>query len=114
MEMFLGFCQALLPHKHWGGLYDVISQPPKLKFLLGRHLATNSFGLGRLFLSSSCHLQNFRSHGDQNGRNLEGRKPKECQCGEATLVVGVVVQFYPVCNFYFVLVLSLPPYTKTN
>ena len=108
--MFLGFCHALLPRKHWGGLYDVISQPPKLKFLLGRHLATNSFGLGRLFLSASCHLQNFRRHGDQNGRDLEGSKPKECQCGEAT----VVVHFYPGCNSYFLLVVFSPSYTKTN
>jgi len=48
------------------------SQPSKLNFLLGRHLATNSFGLGRLFYKSRCQLQNFRRHGDQNGRNLEG------------------------------------------
>ena len=48
------------------------SQPSKLKFLLGRHLATNSFGLGRLFYKSSRQLQNFRCYGDQNGRNLEG------------------------------------------
>ena len=48
------------------------TQPSKLKFLLGRHLATNSFGLGRLFYKSSRQLQNFRCHGDQNGRNLEG------------------------------------------
>ena len=47
-------------------------QPSKLKFLLGRHLATNSFGLGRLFYKSSCQIQNFRRHGDQSGRNLEG------------------------------------------
>ena len=33
-------------------------QPSKLKFLLGRHLATNSFGLGRHFYKSSCQLQN--------------------------------------------------------
>ena len=44
-------------------------QPSKLKFLLGRHLATNSFGLGRLFYKSIRQLQNFRRHGDQNGRN---------------------------------------------
>ena len=48
------------------------SQPSKLKFLLGCHLATNSFSLGRLFYKSRCQLQNFRCHGDQNGRNLEG------------------------------------------
>ena len=47
-------------------------QPSKLKFLLGRHLATNSFGLGRLFYKSSRQLQNIRRHGDQNGHNLEG------------------------------------------
>ena len=48
------------------------NQPSRLKFLLGRHLATNSFGLGRLFYKSSCKLQNFRHQGDQNGPNLEG------------------------------------------
>ena len=34
----------------------LISQPSKLKFLLGRHLATNSFGLGKLFYKSSRQL----------------------------------------------------------
>ena len=47
-------------------------QPSKLKLLLGHYLATNSFGLGRLFYESSRQLQNFRRHGDQNGPNLEG------------------------------------------
>ena len=47
-------------------------QPSKLTFLLGRHLATNSFGLGRPYYKSSRQLQNFRRHGDQNGRYLEG------------------------------------------
>ena len=47
-------------------------QPSKLKLLLCHHLATNSFGLGRLFYKSSRQLQNFRRHGDQNGPNLEG------------------------------------------
>ena len=28
---------------------ELTKQPPKLKFLPGSHLATNSFGLGRLF-----------------------------------------------------------------
>ena len=51
---------------------------PKLKFLLGRHLATNSFGLGRLFYKSSRQLQNFRHHGGQNGRNLEGWSLQAC------------------------------------
>ena len=51
-------------------------QPSKLKLLLGHHLATNSFGLGRLFYKSSCQLQNFRHHGDQNGPNLEGWSAK--------------------------------------
>ena len=50
-------------------------QPSKLKFLLGCHMATNSFGLGRPFYKSSCQLQNFRHHGNQNGRNLEGCHP---------------------------------------
>ena len=49
-----------------------MEQPSKLKFLPGRHLATNSFGLGRLFYKSSRQLQNFRRHGDQTGCNLEG------------------------------------------
>ena len=40
-------------------------QPSKLKFLLGCHLATNSFGLGRLFYQASRQLQNFRCHGNQ-------------------------------------------------
>ena len=31
------------------GLVDSTIQPSKLKFLLGHHLATNPFGLGRLF-----------------------------------------------------------------
>ena len=42
------------------------------KFLLSRHLATNSLGLGRLFYKSGHQLQNSRRHGDQNGCNLEG------------------------------------------
>ena len=42
------------------------------KFLLSRHLVTNSLGLGRLFYKSGHHLQNSRRHGDQNGCNLEG------------------------------------------
>ena len=54
----------------WVGF--VISQPSKSKFLLGRHLATNSFGLGRLFHKLSCQLRNFRCHGNEHGRNLEG------------------------------------------
>ena len=53
-------------------LQDPVLQPSKLKFLRGRHLATNSLGLGRLFYKSRRQLQNFRSHGDQNGRKLEG------------------------------------------
>ena len=32
------------------------SQPSKLKFLLGRHLANNSFALGRLFYKSSSKI----------------------------------------------------------
>ena len=50
----------------------ITHQPSKLKFSLGHHLATNSFGLGRPFYKSSCQLQNFRCHHNQNGRNLEG------------------------------------------
>ena len=46
------------------GKGKVIIQPSKLKFLLGRHLATNSFGLERLFYKSSRQVQNFRRHGD--------------------------------------------------
>ena len=52
--------------------FFALSQPSKLKFLRGRHLVTNSLGLGRLFYKSSRQLQNFRRHGDQNGRKLEG------------------------------------------
>ena len=37
--------------------YKTRVQPSKLKFLLGRHFATNSFGLGRLFYKSSRQLQ---------------------------------------------------------
>ena len=55
---------------HWEKSFQ--GQPSKLKFLLGRHLATKSFGLGRLFYKSSRQLQNFRHHGDLNSRNLEG------------------------------------------
>ena len=47
-------------------------QLSKLKFLLGCHLAANSFGLGKLLYKASRQLQNFRCHGDQNGPNLEG------------------------------------------
>ena len=47
-------------------------QPSKLKFLLGRHLATTSFGSGKLFYKSVRRLQTFRCHSDQNGHNLEG------------------------------------------
>ena len=34
-------------HGNESGTYKAL--PPKLKFLLSHHLATNSFGLGRLF-----------------------------------------------------------------
>ena len=52
--------------------YKTRVQPSKLKFLLGRYFATNSFGLGRLFYKSSRQLQNVRPHGGQNGCNLKG------------------------------------------
>ena len=52
--------------------FSLYFQPSKLKFLLDRHLATHSFGLGRLFYKSSHQLQNFRRRGDYNARNLEG------------------------------------------
>ena len=52
--------------------FSLYFQPSKLKFLLDRHLATYSFGLGRLFYKSSHQLQNFRRRGDYNARNLEG------------------------------------------
>ena len=58
-------------------------QPAKLKFLLGHHLATNSFGLGRPFYKASRQLQNFRCHHNQNGRNLEGCSPNFF-CARAT------------------------------
>ena len=69
------------------GLVDSTIQPSKLKFLLGHHLATNPYGLGRLFDKSSRQLQNLRRHGHENGRNLEGCYPmfghpgpgEECQ-----------------------------------
>ena len=48
----------------WHVFETLLDQPSKLKFLLGRHLATNSFGLGR---PPKC-----RRHGDKNGPNLEG------------------------------------------
>ena len=53
-------------------------QPSKLKLLLGHHLATNSFTLGRPFYKSSCQLQNFRHHGDQKWSQilLEGWSAK--------------------------------------
>ena len=37
-------------------------QPSKLMFLLSHHVATNPFGLGRLFDKSSRQLQTFRHH----------------------------------------------------
>ena len=43
---------------HWAKSFQ--RQPSKFKFFLGHHLATKSFGLGRLFYKSSCQLQNFR------------------------------------------------------
>ena len=49
-----------------------VLQPSKLKFLLGRHMATNSFGVGRLFYKSSRQLQKFSRHGDQNACNSDG------------------------------------------
>ena len=69
------------------GLVDSTIQPSKLKSLLGHHLATNPFGLGRLFYKSIRQLQNLRRHGDQDGCNLEGCYPmfwhpgpvEECQ-----------------------------------
>ena len=54
-----------------------ILQPSNLKFLLSRHLATNSFDLWRVFYKSSCQLQNLGRHGEQNGSNLEGC-PGQC------------------------------------
>ena len=58
--------------KSTSGYKNLPLQPSKLKFLLGRHLATNSFGLGKLFYKSSHQLQNVRHYGDQNSHNLEG------------------------------------------
>ena len=55
----------LWPPKHRAGALSTwATQPFRLKFSLGHHLATNSFGLGRLFYKSSRQLQNFRRHGD--------------------------------------------------
>ena len=44
--------------KSTSGYKNLPLQPSKLKFLLGHHLATNSFGLGKLFYKSSHQLQN--------------------------------------------------------
>ena len=52
--------------------FSLYLQHSKLKFLLDCHLATYSFGLGRLFYKSSRQLQNFRRHGNYKGHNLEG------------------------------------------
>ena len=61
-----------MQRKSTSGYKNLPLQPSKLIFLLGRHFATNSFGLGKLFYKSSRQLQNFRRYGDQNGHNLEG------------------------------------------
>ena len=68
------FLPLSLKHKSFQKLlrpFSLYLQHSKLKFLLDRHLATYSFGLGRLFYKSSRLLQNFRHHGDYKGRNLE-------------------------------------------
>ena len=57
---------------NWWCVTTQVWQPSKLKFLVGCHLATSSFGLGRLFYKSSHQFQNFRRHSDQNCRSLEG------------------------------------------
>ena len=67
---------------HWEKSFQ--RQPSKKKFLLGRHLATKSFGLGRLFYKSSRQLKNFRHHGDLNSRNLEG-------CVDNTILVSLIL-----------------------
>ena len=61
------YCK-MLAVKHNIRFY-ITDQPSK--FLLRHHLASKSFGLGRLYCKSSHQVQNFRHHGDQNGRNLE-------------------------------------------
>ena len=58
MRNWLTLCVLKSEENHAG----IKSQPSKLKFLVGCHLATNSFGLGRLFYKSSRQLQNFRHH----------------------------------------------------
>ena len=45
-------------------LFFFASPTLQVKVFLGCDLATNSFGLGRLFYKSSHQLQNFRHHGD--------------------------------------------------
>ena len=63
---------------------ELTKQPPKLKFLLGHHLATKSFGLGRLFYKSSRQLQNFRRHGDQIVATWRAAKENKIQTKDKT------------------------------
>ena len=53
-----------LPGGGGGGDTMVFNSTLQIKVLLGCYLATNSFGLGRLFYKSSCQPENSRCHGD--------------------------------------------------
>jgi len=51
-----------LPFLH--SIISIRAPTLKVKVFAWSPLATNSFGLGRLFYKSSRQLQNFRRHGD--------------------------------------------------
>ena len=88
-----------------------VLQPSKLKFLLGRHLVTNSFGLGRLFYKSSRQLQNFSRDGKL------GRLSYVTSKGDAVVRALASHQCGPgsnpgvdaICGLSLLLVLSLAP-----
>ena len=64
------------------------------KFLLGHHLASKSFGLGRLYCKSSRQLQNSTHHGDQNGCNLEWLKTAFFAIVTKKMYLAVVLRTY--------------------
>ena len=88
-----------------------VLQPSKLKFLLGRHLVTNSFGLGRLFYKASRQLQNFSRDGKL------GRLSYVTSKGDAVVRALASHQCGPgsnpgvdaICGLSLLLVLSLAP-----
>ena len=78
------------------------NNPPKLKFLLGHHLTTNSW-FRETFLKSH-QLQNFRHYGDQNGHNLEGCIKRKIQAEKSRSKISVylpghvtAVELYRLC-----------------